>query len=74
MCEVYLEGEDVAAIGDILHSLVILLNLGGLKDDRKFGSTVWWYNLHIPTYIFVRPHGCTCDFQGQTIEVLTDLT
>ena len=39
----------MAAIDDILHSLVILLNLGGLKNDREFGSAVWGYDLHTPT-------------------------
>lgn len=59
--EVYLEGEDMATIDNILRSLVILLNLGGLKDDREFGSTIWGYDLHIPIYISFRPHGCKCD-------------
>ena len=39
----------MAAIYDILHRLVILLNLGGLKNNRKFGSAVWGYDLHTAT-------------------------
>ena len=48
----YLEGEDVAAIDNILHSLLVVLNPGGLEDDRKLGSAVWRYDLckHIHTW------------------------
>ena len=52
---VYLEGEDLAAVNNILHTLVVLLNLGGLKRDWKFGSTIWGYDLHTHTFPYAYP-------------------
>lgn len=47
--EVYREGEDVAAIDNILHRLVVQLNFGGLEDDGEFSGAVWGYDLHTAT-------------------------
>lgn len=44
--EAYREGEDVAAIDNILHRLVVQLNFGGLEDDGELCSTVWGNDLH----------------------------
>ena len=47
----YLEGEDVAAIDDILHRLLVVLHLGGFEDNRKLGCAASRNDLH--------PQACT---------------
>lgn len=47
----YLKGEDMAAVDDVLHCLLVVLHLGGLEDDRKLGCAASRNDLH--------PQACT---------------
>ena len=42
----YLKGEDVTSIDHILHSLLVVLNLGGLEDYRELRCATGRNNLY----------------------------
>ena len=42
----YLKGEDVTSIDHILHSLLVVLNLGGLEDYRELCCATGRNNLY----------------------------
>ena len=49
----YLEGEDVAAIDDVLYSLLVVLYFRGHEGDWKLSSAARWNDLYRTSKVFV---------------------